>query len=490
MSAPIHRPPPSAAADSRWVLGSILTIAAALRLYRLGSRSLWFDEVAQAAVAAETSLRAILAGVEAHHGAAPLDYLITSVMVRLSHSEWVLRLPPALWGTLSVYWLARLGRRLVSAETGIIAALLLTFSSFHIWYSQELRFYASFVLLTLIATECFLVASERNRTGLWMRYSLCLVAGLYTHYYTVLLAAFHGVYALGQSLSRSRARTPAYQRFLRFTIAALVGGVGFVPWVLFAVRYEVGNRPAIEPPPFTWELVRETLTTLSGGNPKYWPLWFAFALIGLGICTRRDSALGLMLALWVGATLPLVVLSDQLVHYFFNVRQVLFILPPYLLLVAAGVEATARAAVAVVERLSPRRDLPVATLASACLTLGLLATAIPQLPAYYRSPREDWRGAGEYLEKTIRPGDVVVLLNGGPYIKFYAPTAVRQEWRFFALKDLDAAVATRWPVRVLWTHYAYLFPEGAAIHEWIENHAAQRVDFGMQMAVYELRQPD
>ena len=90
------------------ILVMVLAVAAGLRLYHLGAESLWLDEIGQALVA-QQPLSAILDGVKHHHGAAPFDYLMTAVTVRISHNEWVLRLPSVLWGVLSIYWLYRLG---------------------------------------------------------------------------------------------------------------------------------------------------------------------------------------------------------------------------------------------------------------------------------------------------------------------------------------------------------------------------------------------
>ena len=82
---------------SGWIF-IVTALALGLRLYQLGTPGRWLDEIGQARIAMQP-LRELLEGVRTHLGAAPLDYLLAAAFVRISHPEWILRLPAALWGT-------------------------------------------------------------------------------------------------------------------------------------------------------------------------------------------------------------------------------------------------------------------------------------------------------------------------------------------------------------------------------------------------------
>src|SRR5262245_44716196 len=67
-------------------------------------------------------------------------------------SDWWLRLPSALAGTLAVPALYAVGRRVASEAAALWAAALLALSSMAVWYSQEAGAYAMAMLCGLVAT--------------------------------------------------------------------------------------------------------------------------------------------------------------------------------------------------------------------------------------------------------------------------------------------------------------------------------------------------
>jgi tetratricopeptide (TPR) repeat protein len=57
------------------------------------------------------------------------------------------------------------------------------------------------------------------------------------------------------------------------------------------------------------------------------------------------------------------------------------------------------------------------------LSVGwVLFASVRPLQAYYREPKQDWRSVGSFLERSVRPGDVVVGLRGAAlFARYYAP---------------------------------------------------------------------
>ena len=127
-----------------------LTLLALLpRLYQLDQKSLWMDEIGQITIARQGPLAAIR-GAKNHVAAMPIDYLITFVVTRFGSSDFVVRLPAAIWGTFSVILLYELGKKVYDSKlVGVAAGILMAISPMNIYYSQEARFYSLFTLISI-----------------------------------------------------------------------------------------------------------------------------------------------------------------------------------------------------------------------------------------------------------------------------------------------------------------------------------------------------
>ncbi|MCB0251574.1 MAG: hypothetical protein KDI07_23590, partial [Anaerolineae bacterium] len=85
----------------RLAMIAILLGGFALRVERLGVPSLWLDEMGQTTPALR-GLGAVIDAARRHHGAAPLDYLLTWLALHVAHEDFVARMPAALLGTLTI----------------------------------------------------------------------------------------------------------------------------------------------------------------------------------------------------------------------------------------------------------------------------------------------------------------------------------------------------------------------------------------------------
>jgi len=469
------------------LLAAILWLGAALRVYQLNQDSLWLDEVGQAIVA-QQPIVGILKGVQLHHGAAPLDYLITGLIIRITRAEWALRLPSVLWGTLSVYWLYRLGRRLQNPTVGLTTALLLAINPLHLRYSQEVRFYALFVCLTLISTEALWDAWQRPGLRAWALYAGIITLMLYSHYYGGLVLGFHALWVFAAHIQSSHLadrRLPKSSHLTGFVLSAGAALLAFSLWLWFAVFQERGAA-VFAPPTFDRSLFKTVLLAFGGRSLSTWELWAVLAGIGLLAGFRRDLKNWLMVAAWVILPLPLVVLIDQRVNYFFDVRQVLFVLPLYLLLVATGAAIWAQAVRGLAHRWSMGKSQLVEKVAMGAITLVLVLTALPQVDRYYRERRDDWRSVGQMLEYNLKPQDMVVLFNVVPYVGYYSRRAVQQVWPARSLADVQQAYAAGQPLWVLLTPYLEQIPEAKEIRDWIDRQPSLNFDFGLAMHLHYL----
>lgn len=119
-------------------------------------------------------------------------------------SEFAVRLPSAMFGSFSIIAIFAAGRTLFNKNTGLIAALILATSIFHITYSQEARSYSMLTLLSLISCYYFLKIISSQKKLFLAGYAISSILLLYTHYYGTLIIATQNIFFF-TNLLRARA---------------------------------------------------------------------------------------------------------------------------------------------------------------------------------------------------------------------------------------------------------------------------------------------
>lgn len=155
-----------------YIYSILLTfIAAFLRCYRLGKWSFWEDELFTIRHATDISK----GGLQAIDNCHPLYYLaIIPVMRRFGVNEWSARFPSACIGTLSVPILIFALHPIIGTFSAILFGTLLAISPWHVYWSQNARFYTITFLLQFLALLNFYQWTE---TSHWQ--FLWLFLGLY-----------------------------------------------------------------------------------------------------------------------------------------------------------------------------------------------------------------------------------------------------------------------------------------------------------------------
>ncbi|OGL41229.1 MAG: hypothetical protein A2043_02815 [Candidatus Schekmanbacteria bacterium GWA2_38_9] len=168
----------------KFLLPSILVLAALLRIYRLGLYDLWFDEVLCAFQ--REDLRNILNG-KILDSNPPLYFLILHFLTPLKASEFILRLPSVIFGVGTIFVLYKFTKNIFDEKASLISSLLLAISPFHIYYSQEVKMYSLFILLSFLSISFFILSITENKNSWWAGFVVSTVLSLYTHYYAMLL---------------------------------------------------------------------------------------------------------------------------------------------------------------------------------------------------------------------------------------------------------------------------------------------------------------
>jgi uncharacterized membrane protein len=171
-----------------WPLAAITALAAVLRLATLGSQSFWYDEAFTPVHVLRTSLGATLHNIVHTENTPPLWYVLEWGVSRVLGSGVVaLRLLSALAGiaTVPVAW--AIGCELAGRRAALVTAALVASSPLFVWYSQEARAYALFVLCASLALLCFVRALHEPSTRRLAAFALTASLALLSHYFAVFL---------------------------------------------------------------------------------------------------------------------------------------------------------------------------------------------------------------------------------------------------------------------------------------------------------------
>jgi mannosyltransferase len=431
---------------------AICLLAFGLRVFYLGTQSLWYDEGLSVHLASQPPQVTMIESAITDHP--PLHALMLGVWMQMAgRSEFAVRFVSVWWSVLAVALTWRLGRDLLANAIGTVGALLMAASALAVWYAQEARGYSLLLALTLIATWAFVrlfCRSERGKEHLhlqvqmsrsrgietlrrsaaqgdrwaWVALVASGVSALYTHYYAAftLLAlnlAFLAVLACKMQEARGKKQdvgrntqhaTRSTQYAIRFYLSQVIIAASFAPWLPAAIRQATTNVTYF-PGRVGWQtVVGDTLRAFATGDvtPTTVAAWAVGVMGTLAIIgalaeqpgTRRLNRVIAVLLMAVPVAAMAVIAWNKPK---FAPRYLIEALPAFYLLAGAGLMALWRF-VGYTRR----------AIALVCASI-LLVTGVISLRATYSDParqRPDMRGVAAYVTSNERPGDVIVLLSG------------------------------------------------------------------------------
>ena len=133
----------------------LLVIGAALRVYHLGDRSLWFDEALTANTSRGTLMQ-MLEETRARCSAPIVHPFILYLVQKASGGPTAVRMPSVLASLLAVLAILATVRAKVSFSAALFSATILTVSASQVRYAQEVREYSLAVLWGAILIYCLL----------------------------------------------------------------------------------------------------------------------------------------------------------------------------------------------------------------------------------------------------------------------------------------------------------------------------------------------
>jgi uncharacterized membrane protein len=423
------------------IVAGLVVIGMAIRLVLM--RSIWVDE-AISIHQAHMSLGGMIDNLRATDRHPPLHYLILWLTVRVfGDGELAVRGPSILASAALIPALFVTGRELFDRRTGLVAAGFVTIAPLVVWYGQEARMYAIFMLLGTLALWAQVKVLRDGRNRYWAAYAGLTIAMLYTHYFAVIPIAIQQVVFAVAAWRRAHAGLPVKRFLIGVWVTWLALLIAAAPLASFAheqfshsqaAGMGFGGAPSAAAPlsipgssaslyailsNFVWAIWGYHANSTMLRIAALWPLLMLLSLALMG--QRRSPTTRIVLALALGPVLILL-LVGLVKRDLFEVRYFIAAVPMMLLLLARAVAG------------GPRRRMP-AIVATAALGLTLLVGLADQ-QINPNNPRAfDFRGALDQIHSEARPGDTV--LYAPDYLRdvvgYYSP-GVRTE----ALSEAEA----------------------------------------------------
>ncbi|GFK93462.1 hypothetical protein NNJEOMEG_01295 [Fundidesulfovibrio magnetotacticus] len=320
--------PNKVGAKSIVLLAFMILAAAAMRLHALDVPSMWLDEIV-VPLAAKHDARYIIeratTGIDTHP---PYYHLFIKAMMSFGTNDFVLRLPSALAGILSIAAIFFLARKLYGDRVAVISVGILSINSLHILLSREVRPYSLIILLSTFSIYwTFRFIDEHKRRWIALTFiTNCLFAPL--QFLTVLIIGAQCCIVLVSCLLERNSN--CFKRGLWFS--AIVS-LAYIPTALFLLgKYSTGTPGnPLDTIVRYFELIPENI--LPWTTP-----WISLILIPLAACAfltpgeaRKRTAL---LALY--CTVPAIPLAIIRYSSYFNAWHLTFLMAPAIIIIANG----------------------------------------------------------------------------------------------------------------------------------------------------------
>lgn len=406
----------------RFILLFCVLVGFALRLWSLDGKGLSYDEAATALMARATPAEIIAFHWRAAFEHPPFWQLFMHVWsLSFGQSEFALRLPSVLAGSIVLPLVWQLTKRAgLSSRTAQIATVLTAAAPILVYYSQEARMYALVVALalaSLLVTQQFALAPTLGKLTLYLLLNWIML-GL--HYYSVLLIGAEGLFLLiGLLWQRQPWRHWLWQgSALLLTLAPLLAWMRFSPGFRDTATIVLNGTGSGQPTPWQfldalWRDLTFAAIRWESSDAVWGYLLLPLILLGfgslLGQAPTPSTQVGkqrgvlLLLACCIPVAISLVVSRSLATRY------LLYIMPPLLVALAAGIGWLGR------------RHW---SLGTAAFVLALVPTALA-LPHYFGPYQKSaYREMATYLTAHRQPNEAILLEGPRQHLlaKYYLPT--------------------------------------------------------------------
>jgi Dolichyl-phosphate-mannose-protein mannosyltransferase len=314
-------------------------IAAALATFLLFQMTVWPPHEDETLVffVTQQPLGDVFSTVFAERGGAPLHWLLAYLAGSISPSLTALRLVSVIFAVASMPVIAALVAKLSDRRTALVATALAAASWITIYHGIYARMYSLFLFLSALSFLTLLRALETGDRRRWGAWIVAIVLTIATQPYGTFVLAAQVVYVL---VRRWRRGLPLRAAAISFAIVVVLVAPLWLIYRVLASRFGIGltgeSDSKLGSPVDVLEYVWHTIGDFSAGWTAATAVFTALAVVGAVVLSRtRPAAVLLTAVVLLVPTLALMVTRSQS-SVFLESRHLIFALPFFQMLAAAG----------------------------------------------------------------------------------------------------------------------------------------------------------
>ena len=389
------------------LLTGILLIGTVLRIYDLGTESLWIDEAISMLWAKQSPSHIMArAALDVHP---PLYFVILHYWINLfGDSEFSARLLSAIIGIISIFMIFKVGSLIFGSDVGLLSAFIMATSVFHIWYSQDARAYSLLVLMSLLSIFFFIQLYRRKSRRDSIGYIVFSCLLIYTHYFGFFIIIAQNIFYCTLFFLTKEKNDMGIKRWVLLQGLLIIS---YLPWggklikqLLTIGRGETDTLSWITMPSFYTPI--DSLKTYAG-SLELMSLFLTFAVFAI-ISYKKNYSKGevyfsnvtsmYLLALWLAIPVILPVILSYIFKPIYETRYTISASLALYILAAKGIQNTNNRFV------------------KYSVIIIIAALSLTNAKHYYdRIDKQQWREAITYVGESAKTGDKIIFLPGGPF---------------------------------------------------------------------------
>ncbi len=410
----------------------IVLIGAFFRINNLASKSLWMDEIGQVLVASSGSVLDVIDKSQ-FHLSPPLDYIILHYFLYLGDSDFIVRLPAAIFGILSIILIYKVGKILFSEKEGLVCAFLLSISPMAIWFSQEARMYSLFMFLSLLSLLFFIKILQVREVniGWWFGFIFSTVLLLYTHYFALFILLNEVLFFIlitfkSRYLNKDEGLSTNINKIkiLYFFFCVIIISEFFILYINIFLFQTIGLQRVLKygmlpNASFFTSILTSVSHNLSVGGLLEILLYLLFLIpftFGIIVFNKKYKDQISLLFLWI---LMPVVASFFLTYFrgpMTTTRNMIFILPPFIILISRGLINISNLISKLINGLNSRSYMQGVVRNQSLIIIFMLMVVffivnVGSVVYGYSVPKGDMRGTADYLTENVDSDNLIVTFG-------------------------------------------------------------------------------
>lgn len=384
----------------------ILLLSLGLRFFHVYKGRLWADEIE--VIHYSVNLMPIIQYYsELRHP--PLYFLVLHQWTGLFGIEQKdVKLLSVIFGTASILFIYLISRKMFGDNAGLISAALLSVSTFHIFYSQEVKNYSFVCLLALISFYYYLELLEYKNRKNKVLYVISSILLTFSHVFGYLMIIIQNIHYLILNKKFDK----------EWIITQVILFVSFIPiialWIRDFIRYYIHNLPLgkwMQNPTFLGSSqfsLYNVFEKIAGNG--YLLAFFAFLIIIFLVKNRLNKEIKtrnniMLLLLWFLFPILTLFLYSLFLGPFFILRFFLFCAPAFYILLS-------------VSMLNSFKNKFVISLVLGLLFIFLIFNSITF--DHNKIIYEEWDKASKFIIKNANDYDLIIVQNEIPFSYYYS----------------------------------------------------------------------